>query len=273
MTPGAGVRRIRTGPQFRKKCTQTAVDWPRLVPMLTLLLPADIVAASSREDKQQWLSALGGNARGRRRFAQVHSPAQIPLKSPSVLSRRCLPGAGQGQRREEAGDGGNWRRGPRPRAVIPSHSPEPQASVGRDCLRWAFAQAVHRAAEHDPGDLPGLRQGQRRRAERRGVRIVPQDHRHLGKAQCTLRLPSGSSGVAFSTSARCTCTCIGDSGLTLVVVFSMRMRRGRSSGRWSARRSTPPPRRASPTPASHRSTSRCAKPAQHSVASRVAKGL
>ena len=30
MTPGAGVRRIRTGPQFRKKCTQTAVDWPKL---------------------------------------------------------------------------------------------------------------------------------------------------------------------------------------------------------------------------------------------------
>ena len=112
MTPGAGVRRIRTGPQFRKKCTQTAVDWPRLVPMLTLLLPADIIAASSREDKQQWLSALGGNARGRRRFAQVHSPAQIPLKSPSVLSRCRLPGAGQGQRGEEAGDGGNWRRGP-----------------------------------------------------------------------------------------------------------------------------------------------------------------
>ena len=113
MTPGAGVRRIRTGPQFRKKCTRDR--WIRLasfVPMLTLLLPADIIAASSREDKQQWLSALGGNARGRRRFAQVHSPAQIPLNAPSVLSRRRLPGAGQGQRREEAGDGGNWRRGP-----------------------------------------------------------------------------------------------------------------------------------------------------------------
>ena len=64
--------------------------------MLTLLLPADIIAASSREDKQQWLSALGGNARGRRRFAQVHSPAQIPLKSPSVLSRVVCQVRGKG---------------------------------------------------------------------------------------------------------------------------------------------------------------------------------
>ena len=44
MTPGAGVRRIRTGPQFRKKCTQTAVelDWPRLVNV------ADVDAAAGR---------------------------------------------------------------------------------------------------------------------------------------------------------------------------------------------------------------------------------
>ena len=44
MTPGAGVRRIRTGPQFRKKCTQTAVelDWPRLVNV------ADVDAVAGR---------------------------------------------------------------------------------------------------------------------------------------------------------------------------------------------------------------------------------
>ena len=44
MTPGAGVRRIRTGPQFRKKCTQTDVelDWPRLVNV------ADVDAAAGR---------------------------------------------------------------------------------------------------------------------------------------------------------------------------------------------------------------------------------